>query len=232
MLLETQTIDSILSSVLVAKQFDIESLIVSPNKISGMGENATAAIFTEMDNDIGCAGIGINRLDVIGSRIALIDPEELEVDCIFDYSDDEAKSLIFKSKKMKVGYRCANTKKIKAPASLEVRKLYQLTIPETLYDVLNKSKRAMKADEIVILSEDNNISYKILDGENDELLYSDGTAVNIQDEFQDVNFIIRYPITYFLKALKGCNSGEFFIMEKDMLHCVINGVGVYIPKKK
>lgn len=232
MILDTQTVENLLSSVIVAKQFDIECIIATPERISGLSNDATTAIFTEFDNDIGCAGIGINRLELISSRIALIDPEELQVDCIFDYSDDEAKTLIFKSKKLKVSYRCAGTKKIKAPASLAVKKLYKIEIPEKLYDTLNKSKRAMKSDEIVIQSEDNNVSYKIMDGENDELLYSDGTAVNMQDDHQDVNFIIRYPISYILKAIKGCDTNEFYITEKDMLHCVIHGIGVYIPKKK
>jgi hypothetical protein len=232
MILDTKTVDNLISSVAVAKQFGIESIIMYPDKVSGISDNATAAIFTLCDNDIGCASIGINRLDVLGSRITLIEPEDLEVECIFDFSDGDAKSLKFKSKKMKVGYRCANTKKIKPPSSLAVLPLYRFTISDKLYDILNKSKRAMKSDEIVIQSEDNEVSYKILDGDNDELLYSEGTAVNIQDETQDVNFIVRYPIAYILKAIQGSDTGEYFIMEKDLFHCVINGVGVYIPKKK
>jgi hypothetical protein len=232
MILDTQTVDNLISSVAVAKQFGIESFIMYPDKISGISDNTTAAIFTICENDIGCAAVGINRLDVLGSRITLIEPEDLEVDCIYDFSDGEAKSLKFKSKKMKVSYRCANTKKIKPPSSLAVKPLYRIEITEKLYDVLNKSKRAMKSDEIVILSEDSEVTYKILDGDNDELLYSEGTAVNIEDEFQAVNFIIRYPIAYILKALQGSDTGNFFIMEKDLFHCVINGVGVYIPKKK
>lgn len=232
MILDEQTVDNIIASVVLAKQFDIESIIVYPDKISGMSENSTAAIFTLCENDIGCASIGINRLALLSSRIALIDAAELQIECVYDYSDSYANMLRIKSKKMKIGFRCANATKIKAPASLAVKPLYKLEIPEEAFNILSKSKRAMKADEVVILSEDGNLTYRLLDGDNDELLYSEGTAVNIEDEFTPVNFIIRYPISYILKVLKDCDTREFYVMEKDLFHCNVNGQGVYIPKKK
>lgn len=231
MKLDAQTIENILNSIKQAKMFEIENLIVEPHVIRGLNSKSSSAIFTECTNNIGCAAAGINRFDVLGKRIELVDPDESSIELEYDDEDDEASMIRIKSKKLNIAHRCGSIRTIQAPKSLAVEPMYKIEFSDTLYQTLVSAKGAMKTDEILILSEDNNVSYELID-QSDKLQYNDGTAVNINDEFEDVNFIIKFPIKYVLNLIKGLDIHEFYIMEKDMLHGVVDGVGIYIPKKK
>lgn len=231
MQLDTHTIENIMNSIKLAKTFEIESLIVEPHVIRGINSKSTSAIFTECTNNIGCVAAGINRFDVLGNRIALADPADSSIELEYDDEDSEANMIRIKSKKINIAHRCGTLRTITAPKSLAVKPLYRVEFTEDLYKTLNSAKRAMKTDEILLLSDDGNVCYEFID-QSDKLQYFDGTAVNIDDEFKKVNFIIKFPLKYILHLINGLNVNEFFIMEKEMMHGVIDGVGIYIPKKK
>lgn len=220
-----------MNSIKQAKLFEIESLIVEPHVIRGINSKSSSAIFTECTNNIGCVAAGINRFDVLGKRIMLVDPNESSIELEYDDEDDEASMIRIKSKKINIAHRCGAIRTIQAPKSLAVSPIYRIEFTDELYKSLSLAKNAMKTDEILILSEDGNVSYELND-QSDKLQYIDGTAVNIDDEFKDVNFIIKFPLKYVLHLINGVDENVFYIMEKDMMHGVVDGVGIYIPKKK
>jgi hypothetical protein len=231
MVLDTQTIENIMNSIKLAKLFEVESLIVEPHVIRGINSKSTAAIFTECTNNIGCAAAGINRFDVLGKRLTLVDPIDASIELEYEDEEDEATMIRIKSKKLNIAHRCGTLRTITAPKSLAVKPMYKVEFTDELYKTLSSAKQAMKTDEVLLLSDDGNVCYEFID-QSDKLQYFDGTAVNIDDEFKNVNFIIKFPLKFLLHLINGLNVNEFFIMEKEMIHGVVDGVGIYIPKKK
>ena len=233
MILEKELVATITKVVSLAKLFNIESFVIERTFISGISENTTAAIYVDRNNDIGCNAIALNRMSVLQSRMALIEQESTEIECVYHNEAGDAESLKIKSPKLTVDYRCAKSKKIKYPTSLAVNDLYSIQIPDDLHSMLTKSKTAMaRATEIVVMSNDNEISYKLVDESNDTLLYKDGFSSSVLTEGDDVNFVIRYPIKLFLLAIRHASDGYFYITEKDMLKVHVNDICVYVPKVK
>lgn len=229
MILDDKAVDMILGATSVAKLFGIEQFIVEPEVIRGISEDRTAAIFTPCDIEIGCAAIGINRIDILVSRLALGIGNQ--IDCVSDGPLADASMLSIKSPKMKVEYRCAKTKSITAPKELKVADLYEVAFDDDLVKTINKGKTAMKADEIAILCSNNSVSYKIYDESNDKLLYEDGEAVNLVDD-EDINFTHVYPIKSIINAFTKSTEKRFWITGNGMLHIQVNEIDVYIPVKK
>lgn len=233
MILDKELVTTITKVVSLAKLFNIESFVIERGFISGISENTTAAIYVIRDNDIGCNAIAINRMAVLQSRMALIEQDSTEIECVYYNESGDADLLRIKSPKLTVEYRCAKTKKIKYPASLAVNDLYSVEIPSDLHSMLTKSKTAMaRATEIVVMSNENEISYKLVDESQDTLLYKDGFSSMIESGGESVNFVIRYPIKLFLLAIRHASDGYFYITEKDMLKVNVDNICVYVPKVK
>jgi hypothetical protein len=233
MILETSTVQYIANAVRIAKLFDIEQIVVEPTFISGISEDKTAAIYTVVDNYIGCNTIGLGRISVLQSRLALIESDNTTVDCVFDMEQSDASDLVIKTPKLTVNYRCSKVRPNTYPRLLAVDELYKIIIPEDLYTVLSRAKTSMKTLVIVLICNNGEMSYKLTDETNDQLVYSDGNAVSVLDENDtDINFVIRSPLKYFLLAIRHSQDNCLYVTEKDMLKCVISDIGVYIPKNK
>lgn len=209
----------------VAKQFNVDSFIVESNFIRGINEERTSAIFTNISLPLECS-IGINRIDVLLSRMLLAD----DLDLIIEADGTNASNLIFKNDKLNVEYRTANSNRITAPKSLQVKDLYQIMIDKNLHKVLNKSKSALRADNLTIICNDNKISYQLND-DLDKLIYNDGEATHIEDSLEDINFIYNYSIKSLLNAFAKCDD-KIIITEKGMIHFIVDDIDVYLLPKK
>lgn len=229
MVLDENTVNKILNAVHVAKLFSIESFIIEPNIIRGINEDRTAAILTECDIDIGCSAIGINRMDVLLSRLNLISGDAI-IECI-SKDDGEASKILISTDRLNLEYGCANTLAIKAPTSAKVKDLYEITIEESLVNVLKKGRTAMKTDVIMIMCDNNSVQYKLQDENNDKLLYNEGFAHNLVDD-EDINFVNRYPIKSILSAFTDCDAKKFYITERGMIKINTRGIDLYIPQKQ
>jgi hypothetical protein len=229
MKLNEETVETILRATAIAKIFGIEQFIIEPHVIRGISGDKAAAIYTQCDIDIGCAAIGVNRIDLLMSRLALGIDNKIE--CIFDHESDDARMLSISSSKMRVEYRCAKVRTIQAPKELKVADLYRVDFSSELAPVINKAKTAMKAEDVSIMCSDNEVTYKIMDENNDKMLFEDGIADNIRSA-DAVNFIHTYPIKAIYQGLLKSSNSQYYITEKGMLHIVVNGIDLYLPAKQ
>jgi archaellin len=205
----------------VAKIFQVDSFIIEKDIIRGINSERTSAIFTKVDLDISHS-IGVNRIDVLLSRITLSDDLTLEI--IGD--TNEAQKLVFKNDKIEVEYRTGKISTIVAPKSLQVSDLYEISIAKELSKFLTKSKSAMKIDNMGILCNNNQVSHKLNDDNNDKLVYSDGEAISLNDS-EPVNFVYNYSIKSLLNAFSKCDE-KIIITEKGMIHFIMDGIDVYL----
>jgi hypothetical protein len=229
MILDDNTVSTILNATSIAKMFGIEQFIIEPHIIRGISDDRSAAIFTPCDIDIGCAAVGVNRIEILQNRLALSNGNS--IDCISDGPLADASMLIIKSSKLNVEYRCAKIKGITAPKELKVADLYEISIDADLAGMINKGKSAMKAEELAIMCNDNRVSYKIYDDNNDKLVYDDSVAVNLTSD-DDINFTYVYPIKSIIQAFTKCTDNKFYITNNGMLHIQVSNIDVYIPIKK
>ena len=205
----------------VSKIFQVDSFIIEKNIIRGINEDRTSAIFTKVDLDIEYA-IGVNRIDVLLSRITLADDLILEI----IGNNDEANKLVFTNDKMSVEYRTGKISTITAPKSLQVSDLYEISIAKELSKFLSKCKSALKVDKLTIMCNDNKVSYKLSDDNSDNLVYSDGVAVSLNDS-DPINFVYDYSIKSLLNAFTKCDE-KIIITEKGMIHFVMDDIDVYL----
>jgi|688.fasta_scaffold00062_50 hypothetical protein len=229
MVLDENTVNIILNAVHVAKLFSIESFIIEPNIIRGINEDRTAAILTECDINIGCKSIGINRMDVLLSRLNLVSNDAI-IECHTKSEDMDADKISITTDRLNLEYSCANTLAIKAPTSAKVNDLFEVSIEESLVNILKKGRNAMKTDVIMIMCDNNSVQYKLQDENNDKLLYNEGFAYNLVDN-SDINFVYKYPIKSILSAFTDCDAKKFYITERGMIKINTKGIDLYIPQK-
>jgi hypothetical protein len=237
MILQDDTLQTIINAVSVANTFKIEPLLISKKNIIGLDAALHVAIFVSTDLDIGCEEIGILSPISLNNKLKIIDDNSV---CSVKYDDETsyAKYIHIKSKKFNIEYRCANTRAIKVPKSLgnNTEDYYQINIDEEMVNDLNKCKNAMKCKtankNITIMCDNNQIKYKLYGDDNNESLVYDGGFVELVEDYDDsVNFIYTYPIEYFFNMIKNCED-KFYMTKNGMIHFIHSSIDVFlIPHK-
>jgi hypothetical protein len=230
-ILTDDTINQITKAVKTAKIFGIESFIIEQDKIRGIDKSQTVAIFDNITFDIEHP-IGVNRLDILINRLTLFGDNVTSIECVIDDRVNETHSLIIKTYKAKVEYKCAKIRTILAPKSLQVSKECKFVMNNDLINMILKADIAMKAETLNILCNDDVVTYEFIDSNNDVFQYeSDERMLNLKDD-NIVNLAYRYPIKLVILAIKHNTTGNFYITNKGMFNTDINGINVYIPSKQ
>lgn len=231
-LLSTTTLTQITQAIKVAKLFGVETLIVDVDKIRGVNNARTIGIYDEnLSIDIE-GSIGINRIDVLSNRLSLLEGKsDYVVDCVIDEKTGDTKSLVMKTNRAKVEYRCARLKSMKAPNKIDDR-IYKFEIDEDVVSILTRADSAMRADTLCILCDDNNITYQFMDANGDVFQYESATKmINLIDD-APINMVREYPVKLIMLAIKNNTTGNFYITEKKVFNADINGINVYITSKQ
>lgn len=229
MILEESVVEKILATTKVAKIFGLESFIVNPHIIRGFKSDGTFAINTPCDLDIGCAGIGINRIDVLHGRLALVD-ENVTLDCVFDTPESYARLLHIKSKKLNVEYRFAREEGIKCHKQFNVTDFYRVELTDELKKVLAKSKNAMKSEVVTIICDNGEVSFKIADENNDKMIYQGDTIGYLTNE-ENASFVYNYDIKLLLLAMANTSKNYFNVATRGILHFIIDDIDAFVINK-
>lgn len=238
MILQNETLQTIINAITAADTFKIEPLLITQNNIAGIDSNCSVAIFSPAELEIGCAEIGISSPSSLNNKFKLID-DITTCTCKYDDENGYAKYIYIKNRKIDIEYRCANTRAIKVPKTLgnDTHDYYQITIDEAMEKDLIKCKNAMKSKsatnkKITIMCDDNEIKYKLYGDDNNESLVYSGGFVELVDDLPDtVNFIYSYSLDYFFKVIKHC-EGKYFLTKRGMIHFIYSGTDVYLMPLK
>ena len=229
MKLDDETLGYIQTVVNTAVMVGIDNIIIEEGMVRAIDENKTVVIFQDENVPTPVFGaVGLNRIGVFTSRFDIIKSrDDASIEVTVDDDRGFARSLMMRSKGIKVDYRCANPSTIQAPRQINDVMKYQVPLTGEAVMLLQKGQSAMGADTVSIISNDNGVAFELADINNDvfsHIFTQDVKALN----GDKTTFAHRYPVKTLLAMFKSNAEGDFFIGGKGMLKFMVNGLDVYV----
>lgn len=237
MKLSTNSVRSLKTLLQTVSLVKIDRMIIDGELIRGVDEDQTVVIVTDQNvPDFGGARVGLNRLNILASRIALFDAnEDFAVDATEAPSrdDDGTDISTFKlsAKGSKFEYRCARAGAIKAPKQLNDSFVWAVTVPVDAVKVAISAANTMASEQIALVSKaSGEVLFEIVDGET-----SDSFTTKIADEAQWLpddedqptqSFVHYYAVKALMPLLKAAAAqGDpvLVVGEEGMLQITVNG---------
>ena len=189
MKLKKDTIAVISNALTTARIFGIEGFVINDNIVSGINGDSTAVMFSnelELPEDEKVVA-GFNRLDILSSRIELIQSTDADytIDTVNDPRNGNVMQLLMKTKGIKANYRCANPALISHPKDIKDEMLYNFVIPEDVVSTIIRSYSAMRCEKLMILCNNNSISFELEDESMDKCTIT--TSLDVTSS-QNANF--------------------------------------------
>ncbi len=227
--LDSNVINYIQKVVRCAQLVNIDSIIIEANAVRALSEDKTVFIFQETDvPTLPFTSIGLNRLDVFGSRLDVAKTSEnFSVDALIDDSETFVRALVMKGKGLKIDYRCASPKTIVAIKRFnDVLKTKVEITPEAVV-LMQKGQAAMRAEVVTLISDKNGVSFELTDINSDVFSHTFTTKATPLTQDQNTQFVYRYPVKLLLTLLKNNPSGQFCVGQKGILNVVVNDLNLF-----
>lgn len=243
MQITNKEIEFIQRVIKTAMLVDIENIIIEPGKVRAMDEAQTVVLF--QDNNIpnlSFGSIGINRINTFNDRVELAktgDNFKVEAtingkntDMGFDRWDPNTdvlppmwiRSLLFTCKGMKIEYRCASPKTIKAPKQRAGTPQFSININPEMLEMIRKGKTVMKSKFVTIIGNDEGASIEISDDNSDVLTYHFADFINTTGPEPDFSY--KYEIDQLVPVLKTNPVGTISITARGTLIFDVNGIDI------
>jgi hypothetical protein len=215
----------------------IDRLIIEGNLIRGVDEDQTVVIVSDQNvPDFGGCTVGLNRLSILASRIALFDAnEDFNVDATEAASRDgegtDISSFKLAAKGSKFEYRCARAGAIKAPKQLNDSFVWAVTVPVDAVKVAISASNTMGSEQIALVSKaSGEVLFEIVDGETQDSFttkIADEAVWLADDEDQPTqSFVHYYAVKALMPLLKAASTqGDPVLQvgEEGMLQITVNG---------
>lgn len=238
--LNADTIAFIKKLVKTCSLCGIESVAIEQGLIRGQAEDSAKGIFLletdQIPNNLEFSSLGIGRVKVLSSRIAMLDEDALTVS--FDHKEKDngdiiVKKLLLSSKKTKIEFSCYDSAKIKAPRLFKNPFFYSFTLSEDTLKVMSKAVSAIETSKISFSSEkDGSVKFRTADVEGDMFDHSVSPSYEILDEATRDHFFHAYEIKYVLPLFRAALDIDkkmiVNISERGALKVKINGLSIYI----
>ena len=222
MRLDDETLGYLQTVVNTALLVGIDNIIIEDGKVRAIDDNKTVVIFQDESVPEMDWAIGLNRINVFTSRFDIIKTrDDARVEVTVDDDRGFVRSLVMKSKGIKVDYRCANPTTIQAPRQINDEILHRIPLTGEAVMLLQKGQAAMGADTVSVISNADGVAFELRDINNDVMSH---TFV----EGDHPNFAHRYPVKTLLAMFKSNSEGDFEIGKKGMLKFPVNGLDVYV----
>lgn len=207
-----------------AQMINVESIIIEPDTVRGMNDSRSAVIFQAIPTDTNFGSIGLNRIDVLLSRLDIVEGDK-KAEITVKMDGEFVQSLMMKGNGAKINYRCAAPATIQAPKAINNETETITSMSADSVALLSKAVNAMgNAEDMTIIGNDDGISVQLADINQDEFFHTFAPVA-------DSKFSYKYSSKLFMTLLKKHPSGEFEIGKKGAVKFVFNGLGIYlIPK--
>ncbi|PPD55738.1 MAG: hypothetical protein CTY12_00330 [Methylotenera sp.] len=221
----------------------IENIIIEPGKIRAMDEAQTVVLFQNNNiPDLSFGSIGINRINTFNDRVDLAkNGDNFKVEATtsgdnptmgFDRWDPNTddrqpmwvRSLLFTSKGMKIEYRCASPKTIKAPKQSAGTIQFSIDVNPEMLEMIRKGKSAMKSKFVNIVGNSEGASIEISDDSSDVLTYHFTDFINTTGPEPDFSY--KYEIDQLVPVLKTNPVGTIAITARGTLIFDVNGIDI------
>jgi hypothetical protein len=219
-------IENIITS---AKLVDVTDLIISNDLVRGINKAKTAFILSDLELPDDFANLAINRPDVYKSRFNLVKNID---DCVTTAKirekdeGDFIEQIDFKSKSVKVQYRCCNPTMISAPKSINDKEFYTIKFSQEDVDMLNKASGSIDTLNIKIEGSEEGLRYELVDLSGDTITVDSESQIECEEDTFDFNFsFVQKP---FLQLLKNCDIFEFSLGLKGVFKIKVNNIYFYL----
>lgn len=223
----------------VANQFDIDTLIIEPNRVRAMDLKQSAIILHDKDvPDLPCTSLCITRVKEFSNRLELVLKQpNPEISIIMSPKVNEdgveyAETIIMKAKGIKTDFRCGEPKRKMAPKQINDPFVHQLKIMTEITSIIQSGKTAMATDDVIILGDNTHAQISMRDTVHGDVLTFDLDAppillTDVAEPFRHV-----FSAKLLLTALKTTTSTTFTLSQKGFLKINFNGVDVVILPKE
>jgi hypothetical protein len=215
----------------------IDRLIIEEGLIRGVDEEQTVVIVSDQNvPDLGGARVGLNRLSILASRIALFDTDEaFSVEAVEAPSrDDDAtdiSSFKLASKGSKFEYRTARIGTIKAPKRVNDSFVWAVTVPVEAVKLAISAANTMGSDQIALVSKaSGEVLFEIVDSATQDTFttkIADEATWIPEDEDQPSQSFVHYYVVKalmpLLKASAAAGEPVLLVGEEGMLQITVNG---------
>jgi len=215
----------------------IDRLIIEENLIRGVDEEQTVVIVSDQNvPDLGGARVGLNRLSILASRIALFDTDEaFSVEAVEAPSRDEdatdISSFKLASKGSKFEYRTARIGTIKAPKRVNDSFVWAVTVPVEAVKLAISAANTMGSDQIALVSKaSGEVLFEIVDSATQDTfttkIADEATWIPEDEDQPSQSFVHYYAVKALMPLLKAtAAAGEpvLLVGEEGMLQVTVNG---------
>lgn len=214
-----------------AKLVEISELIIDKDLVRGINKSKTAFILSELKLPDEFITMAINRPDVYLSRFGLvknIDDFKSSVKIKDNGDDSFVEQIDFKSKSIKVQYRCCSPSMIAAqPKSIKDKDTYYIKFSQADIDTLLKAGSATDTANIKVIGNEEELSYELTDLTGDTITIMSDTVATT-DDLDKFKFSFNFAQKSFLQLLKNCSSFEFSLGARGVFKIKVNNVHMYL----
>lgn len=229
MKVNSKIVDQIEHIVRTAQKVGIDSVVIESDIIRAIDEHRTVVMNHKHDLDLPFSSIGLTRTNVFLSRLDIARTQtDLSVDVNVDDDKDFVKSIVMKSKGVKVDFRCGDPSNIKAPKSVNDELVCGVKLDPTTVVLLQRGQNAMNTDVVTIVSNDERIFFELQDDNGDKLDHTfENQQVNSIND-GDTHFVHTYPLKIILPLFKENPEQEFLIGKKGILNISLGGINMFV----
>lgn len=230
MKLDTQIVEYIQNVVRVCRLVGIESVIIEEGLVRAIHPDRTVAIIHPNDvPDLPFKSIGLTRLATLQSRLDIVKSQPgYFVEVTTKPGIDYVIALQLIAKGIKVGYRCADPLRIEAKRKFNDGPQFRLTLSEHIVQMLSKGASAMDADKVTILSNDDGVSFELVDVNNDVFSQSFSQKAEVLVDDMESKFAHRYPLKLLLSVFKDNPTASFEICGSGAIKILLGGITTYV----
>jgi len=218
----------------VAKLANVDNIILEEGRVRAVDEDCTVFILqTDKVPALPFGAIGLNRINVFTSRYDIAKPSkgfvvESTVDDTIKNEPSFVRSLQFKGAGVKIDYRCANPKLIRAPKEIKDPITHSVRMSSEAIHMLSKGQAAMAADDVAFTGSKTGVTLEIKDNNSDALEYKFCDTVGLVGTTTVPDFHHLYPLKTITTLLKQNPDVTVFITAKGMMHIDVNGINVVV----
>lgn len=218
----------------------IDMVAVEPSLVRGQSLDNSRGTFlldtTSLPKDLEFTSLGIGRVKVLGTRIAILDEGVPNISFEGkerDNGDVMVRKLHVSNKKTKIEFSCFDSLRIRAPKSFKQTACYEFTISEDTLKVMMKTFAAISTTKISFSNDkDGTVMFRTSDDEGDIFNHSVSDKYEILPEAAKDNFFYEYQIKYILPLLRAAmdSSGNVTIQltNSGVLIVNVNGFNIYV----
>jgi hypothetical protein len=238
MKLNSESIKNLKNLLQTVSLVKIDRMIIEGDLIRGVDEDQTVVIVSDANvPDFNGAKVGLNRLSILASRIALFDANEdfaveaVEVPSREDADVMDISSFKLSAKGSKFEYRCARANAIKAPKRINDSFVWAVTVPVDAVKLVISASNTMGSDQIALVSKSGGeVSFEIVDGSTQDTFntkIADEAVWLAEDETAPTQSFVHYyavkALTPLLKAASLVGDPVLLVGEEGMLQITVNG---------